>query len=135
MELIYFKALWQLRFLACITPLRKILVKARSAESVSRFAENLKSSKFASDREWEVEVEQNSEKLMTQCQLVHTVTYAREPVLLKKPREKRFLHITCVGADTVGKQELLWIQIFDTNITDISTHPLRRHPCVTFGCR
>ena len=91
--------------------MRKLLVKARSVESVQKFDEALKNSKFSTDREWKIEVELNSNEILRKCDLIHTVTYARKPVLDELLVKKNFLHITCVGADTPGKQELERIKI------------------------
>ena len=66
----------------------------------------MSASACAIDREWNILAEPDTETIVNQCNLVHTVTYAREAVIKTIPKRDSFLHITCVGADTVGKQEL-----------------------------
>jgi len=62
------------------------------------------SSEYAKDREWNI-VFGSSEEIGKKCQLIHTATNAREPVL-KSIQNEAFCHVTCVGADTPGKQEI-----------------------------
>jgi len=66
----------------------------------------MSTSACAIDREWNIVAESDNETIVNQCNLVHTVTYTRDAVIKTIPKRDTFLHITCVGADTVGKQEL-----------------------------
>ena len=61
-------------------------------------------SEYEPDREWNIEFG-SADEIGQSCQLIHTATNAREPIL-KKVKKDPFCHITCVGADTPGKQEI-----------------------------
>jgi len=98
------QARWQLRFLTLITPCRDVIITSRSRESCQKFIDSMTNSKYAKDREWNI-VFGSSEKIGKSCQLIHTATNAREPVL-KSIEVETFCHVTCVGADTPGKQEI-----------------------------
>jgi ornithine cyclodeaminase/alanine dehydrogenase-like protein (mu-crystallin family) len=104
------QAVWQLRFLATIiTQSRKVVVKTRSKESADAFIQRMKSSTYLPDREWEFEHYDHSGEKFTGCQLIHTLTPSREPVLMEddiNTSNDTFLHITAVGADSPGKCEL-----------------------------
>ena len=83
----------------------------------------MKTSEFESDRTWNIEASSPAE-IMASCELIHTgeptvksinktklsllVTPSKEPILQSKdlPSNFNFRHITCVGADTPGKQEV-----------------------------
>lgn len=64
----------------------------------------MKNSGYAKDREWNIVIG-SPEQIGKNCQLIHTATNAREPVL-KSLDVETFCHVTCVGADTPGKQEI-----------------------------
>lgn len=112
------QAVWQLRFLRLITNCRTVLVKSRSRSSAEKFKETLATSSSPLDREWEVQIAEDNTQFR-ECQLIHTLTAARQPVLTaadlgldcEEPgsSSKFFphgLHISAVGADSPGKQEL-----------------------------
>ena len=83
----------------------------------------MKTSEFEPDRTWNIEASSPAE-IMASCELIHTgeptvksinktklsllVTPSKEPILQSKdlPPNFNFRHITCVGADTPGKQEV-----------------------------
>ena len=105
---------------------------SRSKASGEKFKEKLEKSGCAMDREWMVTVidpeddgEETGKKRFRECQLIHTVTCSREPILglehIFYPRDDEYvkqvpntvdpwktrpLHITACGADSIGKQEL-----------------------------
>ena len=64
----------------------------------------MKMSQYAKDREWNIVIGRPDE-IGKKCQLIHTATNAREPVL-KSLEVENFCHVTCVGADTPGKKEI-----------------------------
>ena len=113
------QAVWQLRLLLAGKGVpdtcRTVIVKTRSEESTSAFIERMKSSTYIRDHEWNFEHYEsiaNGGEGFTKCQLIHTLTPSREPVLtlediiVPTPANSSFLHITAVGADSVGKQEI-----------------------------
>jgi ornithine cyclodeaminase len=110
------QAVWQLRFLLSIVKSRKVVVKTRTKESADAFIERMKNSTYLPDREWEFEHYDDQGDKFTKCQLIHTLTPSREPVLMlddvninaydNDNDNSEFLHITAVGADSPGKCEL-----------------------------
>ncbi len=101
------QAVWQLRFIAKIVPSRKVVVKTRSKESAEAFIQRMKTSTYPSDQEWEFEIYDSNGEKFTKCQLIHTLTPSREPVLMNDDVDHNtFLHVSCVGADSPGKCEL-----------------------------
>lgn len=111
------QACWQLRLLrAGVLPdlCRTAVIKTRSKKSAEDFMQRMKSSSYAPDREWQFEhfesVNDGGEAFH-KCQLIHTLTPSREPVLSNHDvcipsKMHEFLHITAVGADSPGKYEL-----------------------------
>ena len=115
------QACWQLRLLgAGVLPAscRSVVVKTRSKKSAEEFMERMRSSSYAPDREWKFEhfesVEDGGEAFH-KCQLIHTLTPSRVPVVFAgdvcipshaHDPDTAFLHITAVGADSPGKCEL-----------------------------
>jgi ornithine cyclodeaminase len=108
------QAVWQLRMLQSLNEnCNRVVVKTRSKESAQAFMDRMKSSTYLPDREWEFEhyeSVQNGGNGFRECQLIHTLTTSREPVLYSEDcnvgSEMDFLHITAVGADSPGKCEL-----------------------------
>ena len=108
----------------------------------------MKTSEFESDRTWNIEASSPAD-IMASCELIHTgeptvksinktklsllVTPSKEPILQSKdlPSNFNFRHITCVGADTPGKQEvdlelvkladLIAFDLFEQGKTSITT--------------
>jgi len=110
------QACWQLRLLgAGVLPAscRNVVIKTRSKKTAEEFMERMRSSSHAPDRDWQFEhfesVKDGGEAFQ-KCQLIHTLTPSRVPVLsindICIPSNDAFLHITAVGADTPGKCEL-----------------------------
>eukprot|EP00928_Gymnodinium_smaydae_P099893 TRINITY_DN9658_c0_g1_i2.p2 TRINITY_DN9658_c0_g1~~TRINITY_DN9658_c0_g1_i2.p2 ORF type:complete len:357 (+),score=78.43 TRINITY_DN9658_c0_g1_i2:1368-2438(+) len=99
------QARWQLRVLSAVTPCRRVRVHARDAGRVQRFCADMRS------EGWDVTAAQSAEELAC-CQLIHTTTPAREPLLWKRWFLKAGaagaagVHVNAMGADVPGKQEL-----------------------------
>jgi len=105
------QAIWQLRLLGCIIPrevCRKVIVKTRSKKSALAFIEKMKTSSSGLDREWEIIAADEIEgQGFAGCQIIHGCTCARSPVLtLDDIQGHQGLHISAIGADSPGKQEL-----------------------------
>mmetsp|Transcript_136047 Transcript_136047/g.303039 ORF Transcript_136047/g.303039 Transcript_136047/m.303039 type:complete len:349 (+) Transcript_136047:40-1086(+) len=94
------QARWQLRLLKAVTPCRRALVHARDPARVQRFCEDMRS------EGWEVRPA-SLEELASRCQLIHTVTTSRAPLLRRAwlPVGEA-VHVNAMGADVPGKQEL-----------------------------
>ena len=91
------QARWQLRFLRNVTPCRKVLVFA--LDRLEEFC-----SEMAAEG-WQVTAADSIEHMVRSADLVHTVTTARAP-LVKKEWVRKGMHITNIGADAQGKQEM-----------------------------
>ena len=112
------QAIWHLRFLAAIVTTRRCVVRTRSQASAAAFRDQMRASPCALDREWSIttyeeEREKGVERPFAKCALIHTVSCARQPVLtaadLGRAGDKQGVgpvHISAIGADAPGKQEL-----------------------------
>ncbi len=101
------QAIWNLRFLSSILTTKKVVVKTTSRESAEKFMNAMKHSTFEPDREWEFEHYDKKDEKFTKCQLIHTVTPSRSPVLSCDDIDlDSFVHITAIGSDSPGKCEL-----------------------------
>lgn len=99
------QAVWQLRFLGAILDSREVVLKTQSLDSANAFIQRMANSSYPMDREWNFQ--HCGDEAFTKCQLIHTMTPARTPVLLLQDiSTESFLHITCVGADAPGKCEI-----------------------------
>lgn len=95
------QARYQLQFLTQVTPCRRILVWGRTPPKVEQFRQDM------TKEGWSVEIVEDSDDLLRNCDLIVTTTSAREPLLGKKVTGRRKAqHITCIGADAPGKAEL-----------------------------
>lgn len=98
------QAIWQLRFLTLITDCREVLVKTRSKASAESFKVKMSHNDF--DKQWNIHVADSMEEFKT-CQLIHTITTSREPILKAEHLDwSQGVHISAVGADCPGKREL-----------------------------
>uniref|UniRef100_A0A7S1B854 Ornithine cyclodeaminase n=1 Tax=Corethron hystrix TaxID=216773 RepID=A0A7S1B854_9STRA len=102
------QAVWQLRFLRLITNVRKVRIFSRSEENRRKFKETMASGP-AMDREWDIELCDDAKRdIAESCNLIHTLTPATAPIFGHsfhfQPTDD--VHITAVGADAPGKQEL-----------------------------
>lgn len=89
----------QLSHLANVTDCRRVTVFGRNHEAVSSFKDDFEKQGY------EVEVAGSPSELTGQCNLIVTTTTSREPLFSARDI-KPGTHITAVGADTPGKQEL-----------------------------
>ena len=112
------QAVWQLRLLmACgvLNPRKmKVVIKTRSSDSAVKFIELMRDSTYEPDRDIQFELfDESKDKRFKDCQVIYTVTPARECVLSEEdisvPRgceNQPFLHITSIGSDSPGKMEV-----------------------------
>jgi len=89
----------QLLALQDLTPCRTVYVWNRSPATLQRFSSELQQLGYT------VHASQNAEVLARACQLIVTCTPATAPILQAEWIQPG-THITAVGADTYGKQEL-----------------------------
>ncbi len=113
------QAFWQLRLIgAGLVPksCRTVVVKTTSRESAEAFIDRMRTSDYPPDREWKFEHYESVKdggNAFRDCQLIHTLTPSRQPVLQledicipQQTGSDDFLHISAVGADSPGKTEL-----------------------------
>ena len=93
------QARYQLRMLKGVTPCRDVLAWGRHPERLARYRDEMAAEGFAVTTTAEVG------DVMADCQLIVTATAAHAP-LLQRDQLRPGTHITAVGADTPGKQEL-----------------------------
>ena len=91
------QARYQLRFLKHVTTCRDLLIYGRTREKASALKEEI-------DGEWDVRVADSAHELLQSCNIIVTTTCSRK-ALLEGPVVGPLL-IVCIGADSVGKQEL-----------------------------
>lgn len=89
---------WQLRLLKSVTPCRKLFVASRNQERLQRFC------KEVAAEGWDAQPV-SAQEVAKNCKLIHTVTSSREPILRREWLQPG-THITAVGTDVPGKQEL-----------------------------
>ena len=93
------QARYQLRMLKAVTPCRDVLAWGRDPERLARYRDEMSAEGFAvATTSWTADV-------MADCQLIVTTTASRAPLLLREALRPG-VHITAVGADSPGKQEL-----------------------------
>lgn len=93
------QARFQLRMLPLATPCRSVIVWGRSDEKLAAFARDMAGEGF------EIETAREMGDLTASCNLIVTTTSAREP-LIGVSDVRPGTHITAMGADAPGKQEL-----------------------------
>jgi ornithine cyclodeaminase len=93
------QAYYQLKLLSSATECRRAMMWGRDSEKAKKLARQSGLS------EWTIEVTQNLEQLASECRLIVTTTASSQPLLLAE-HIKPGTHITAVGADDIGKQEL-----------------------------
>lgn len=116
------QAYYQLKFLSFATQCRRAIIWGRNIEKAKKLA------KHPDLRDWTIEVIKDLEQLASKCNLIVTTTASSHPLLLAE-HIKPGTHITAVGADDIGKQELeekIFIKA-DKVIVD------SRSQCVAFG--
>lgn len=93
------QAYHQLKFLLSATQCRKAMIWGRDIEKARKLAKHHDLS------EWTIEAVKDLEQLASESNLIVTTTSSSRPLLLAK-HVKPGTHITAVGADDIGKQEL-----------------------------
>jgi ornithine cyclodeaminase len=93
------QAFFQLKYLTLVTSCRKVLVWGRNHEKALALKrhENL--------GEFQIEVAPNIETIASKCNLIVTTTNTETPLLFHH-HIRPGTHITAIGADDVGKQEI-----------------------------
>jgi len=111
----------QLRALAAVTPCRDVLVWGRHPERLERYRDEMRAEGFA------VETTFDAGAVAASCELIVTVTASRAP-LLQRDQLRPGVHITAVGADASGKQELdpLILRRADVVVADSLSQCLER---------
>lgn len=93
------QAYYQLKLLSFATQCRQVLVWGRDESKAKKLKDH-------SDlREWKIELAQDLDQLTADCNLIVTTTSSAKPLLFAH-QIRPGTHITAVGADDVGKQEL-----------------------------
>jgi len=93
------QARFQLRALPAATACRRVMAWGRDPVRLAGYAAEM------TDEGWEVEVTADLADIAAACDLIVTVTPAREPLLMDE-WIRPGTHITAVGSDNLGKQEL-----------------------------
>jgi ornithine cyclodeaminase len=111
----------QLRMLKAVTPCRDVLVWGRHPERLARYRDEMDAEGFA------VATTTDVADVMAACELVVTATAARAPLLLRD-QLRPGMHITALGADSPGKQELdpLILRRADVVVADSLSQCLER---------
>jgi len=93
------QAHYQLKFLSFATKCRNVIIWGRDIEKAKQLAQH------ADFSGWTFEIAQNIEQLTAKCNLIVTTTPSSHPLLFAD-QIKPGTHITAVGADDSGKQEI-----------------------------
>lgn len=93
------QAYYQLKLLSFATKCRKAMIWGRDVEKAQKMA------KHPELNEWTFEIAKDLEQLTAECNLIVTATASSHPLLLADQIQPG-THITAVGADDIGKQEL-----------------------------
>jgi ornithine cyclodeaminase len=91
------QARYQLRYLRQVTSCRNLVIWGRTKEHAEALKTELKD-------EWNVDIADNTQELLDTCNIIITTTCSRQ-ALLHGPVSASLL-LVCIGADSVGKQEL-----------------------------
>jgi ornithine cyclodeaminase len=94
------QARYQVRCLRLVRDFRRVLVWGRSRKQAAAYADELRQ-----DGEFEVSVAASAEQVVRACDVLITVTPSDRP-LVKAAWLRHGQHVTAVGADFPGKQEL-----------------------------
>ncbi|KPL09714.1 MAG: ornithine cyclodeaminase [Bacteroides sp. SM23_62] len=89
----------QLKYLHNVVDCKKVLVWGRSKDRLLSYSEEMSREGF------EIETTTESRKIAQECNLIVTATPSKSPIIFADDLPKG-VHITALGADTVGKQEL-----------------------------
>lgn len=94
------QARYQVHCLRLVRDFRRVLVWGRSPQKARKYADDMQR-----DRQFEVTVAESAEELARQCDVLITTTASDRP-LVKAAWLHEKQHITAVGSDFPGKQEL-----------------------------
>jgi ornithine cyclodeaminase len=93
------QAYFQLKFLQRATECRKVLIWGREKQKAEQFCNHLDL------KEFHIDVAKDLNQLTSNCNLIVTTTSSKSPLLLPHQIHPG-THITAIGADDIGKQEL-----------------------------
>jgi ornithine cyclodeaminase len=93
------QAYYQLKFLSFATECRRAMIWGRDIEKARKIARHPDLS------EWTFEIAHNLGQLTAECNLIVTTTTSSHPILFAD-QIRPGTHITAVGADDIGKQEI-----------------------------
>jgi ornithine cyclodeaminase len=93
------QAFYQLKFLTHATTCRKAMLWGRDLEKAKKLA------KHHCLNDWTIQVVTDLEKVTAECNLIVTTTSSSKPFVFAT-HIKPGTHITAIGADEIGKQEL-----------------------------
>jgi ornithine cyclodeaminase len=99
------QARMQLELLKDVVDCRRCLVWGRNADKVRRMIADLQSSRTIKDWGLELSAARDIDELVSGCNLIVTTTSARQ-ALIGADKVTRGTHITAMGSDDHGKQEL-----------------------------
>lgn len=89
----------QLELLKNVTDCRKVIVWGRNQEKLDQYQQEM------SEKDFEIETTIDISNITENCQLIVTTTPSKSPLLFAE-QIKKGTHITAVGTDAEGKQEL-----------------------------
>jgi len=89
----------QLEFLKNVVDCTKVIVWGRSMEKLNSYKEDMGKSGY------DIETTMDSSLIGRKCNLIITATASTSAILFEEDLQKG-VHITALGADTIGKQEL-----------------------------
>jgi len=95
----------QLEMLQSVVDCKSCLIWGRDPTKVRRMIEDLRASPAIQSWELQLEAAETLDDLVAQCNLIVTTTSAREP-LVRADGVRPGTHITAMGSDDHGKQEL-----------------------------
>ena len=95
----------QLEMLRDVVDCRSCFVWGRNANNVQRMIADLETSKIIQAWGLELKAATNIDALVSECDLIVTTTSAKEP-LIRADQIAKGTHITAMGSDDYGKQEL-----------------------------
>ena len=99
------QARMQLELLKGIVDCQQCVVWGRDPGKVRQMVDDLNANKTIQDWGLQIEAAESVEELTAKCNLIVTTTSAREPLVLAD-HVQRGTHITAMGSDDHGKQEL-----------------------------
>jgi ornithine cyclodeaminase/alanine dehydrogenase-like protein (mu-crystallin family) len=93
------QAYYQLKLLSFETKCRRVMIWGRNESKAKKLKDH------PDLREWRIEIAKDLDQLTTDCNLIVTTTSSLKPLLFAHQIQPG-THITAIGADDAGKQEL-----------------------------